>query len=231
MKEITIFLSTRNRLKLIKKTLDNIQQICPHHKVLVGNASSNTYFKEVSGIINSYSNTIEINYNPDPGLSVVYSELYKKIDTELALVWADDMKFLKNFDHLLNHFEEPNIHLVALPMIDDISAAPLTTSTGWPKDEYGCALWNTSTGRCSHHSITRVNYFKKFGDVCGTGDPNDVIDNFCHRHTTSSQRIWPQGPYVLHTRLDDSTRLNTVLGSGRFRFPSHASFKTPAERD
>tara|TARA_R110000744_G_scaffold142854_1_gene254629 strand:+ start:5530 stop:6228 length:699 start_codon:yes stop_codon:yes gene_type:complete len=231
MKQVTIFLSTRNRPRLIKKTLDNIRQICPQHKVLVGNASSPRYFKEVSDIINSYNNTIQVSYSPDPGLSIVYTELYKKIDTELAVVWADDMEFLREFDSLLPRFDNPNIHLVALPMIDDISSAPITTGNGWPKDKYGCALWATSTGRCAHHAISRVSHFIQFGDVCGAGDPNDVIDNFCHYHTSPPQRFWPPGPYILHTRIDDETRLNTVLGEGRFRFPTKASFSTPGERD
>ena len=231
MKEITIFLSTRNRPGLIKKTLENIQKICPQHKVLVGNASSNKYFEEVSKIINSYKNTMEIPYSPDPGLSIVYSDLYKKIDTEIALVWADDMEFLKEFDSLLPYFDNPEIHLIALPMIDDISDAPITTGGGWPKDEHGCALWMTSTGRCAHHAISRVSYFTQFGDVCGSGNPNDVIDNFCHKHTVPAQRIWPDGPYILHTRIDDETRLNTVFSEDNFRFPKYASYKKSEDRN
>ena len=215
MTNTTIFLSTRNRHKLIKKTLDNIQQKCPNFKVLVGNACSEDYIDEVSRIINSYDNTTEVKYNPDPGLSVVYSDLYNKIDTEFAIVWADDMEFLRGCESLISHFDNPNIHLLALPMIDDVNNATKSYPDGksWPKDEHGCAVWDTNSGRCSHHSITRVSWFKKFGNVCGDGNPNDVIDNFCHRHTSHEQRIWPNdGSYILHTRIDDETRLNIVLG-------------------
>ena len=229
---LTIFLSTRNRPKLIEKTLENIKAICPQHTVLIGNASSDGYFTEVSDIINSYDNAIEVPYKPDPGLSIVYSDLYKKINTELALVWADDMEFLREFDTLLPYFDDSNVHLAALPMIDDISEAPITTGGGWPIDEHGCALWQTGSGRCAHHAITRVSHFKQFGDVCGSGDPRDVIDNFCHRHSSKEQRVWPtDGAYILHTRIDDATRLNTVLAGDIFRFPSKASYSTSEERD
>jgi len=152
-------------------------------------------------------------------LSIVYSDLYKQIKTDYAIVWADDMLITKNTDTLLRHFSDPNIHLVALPMIDDISDAPSITAH-WPTDKFGCAMWNTPTGRCAHHSITRVEHFKKFGEVCGNGAPNDVIDNFCHRHTTPAQRVWPDdGDYVLHTRVDDSTRINTIFAKDKFRIP------------
>lgn len=227
----TIFFSTRNRPALLRKTLSNIEAGTSDCAVLIGNACSTKYLKETSEIINSHPNAQEIVYNPDPGLSLVYSDLYNHINTELAIVWADDMLFLQDPQSLFHHFQCSQTQLVALPMIDDISQAPLTTGKGWPKDKHGCALWNTPTGRCAHHAITRVDFFKKFKNICGSGKPHDVIDNFCHRHTTESQRVWPEGAYLLHERIDDETRRNTMFSSDNFRFPALAEYKTAKERE
>ena len=122
----TIFLSTRNRTSLLRKCLQNITEQTSHCQVLIGNASSSTHFPETSEIINSFPNCKEVSYKPDPGLSIVYSELYKLIQTPLGIVWADDMTFLKDPYPLFRHFNSTNTHLIALPMIDDISRAPAT---------------------------------------------------------------------------------------------------------
>ena len=105
----TIFLSTRNRTSLLRKCLQNITEQTSHCQVLIGNASSSTHFPETSEIINSFPNCKEVSYKPDPGLSIVYSELYKLIQTPLGIVWADDMTFLKDPYPLFRRWSSRNV--------------------------------------------------------------------------------------------------------------------------
>jgi hypothetical protein len=216
----TIFFATRNRPNMVYRTLENISRYCPNHTVLVGNSSSKKFEEETTKIITLFKSIIdveEILYLPDPGCANVYSDLFRRIKTELAIVWADDMFFTREHENLIQLFDNPEINLVGLPMIDDISSAP-SIKASWPKDKFGCALWDTPTGRCAHHSIVRSSYFQKY-DAVYTVDK--YIDNFFHENTTTQMRYWPSdGAYILHTRFDDETRFNMLIDEKTFRFPS-----------
>lgn len=214
----TIFFPTRNRPNMVKRLLDNIVEFCPNHVTLIGNCSSKDRIKETSDVVECYKDKIniqEIVFNPDPGCAKSYSDLFFSVKTELAIVWADDMLFLKNHEYLFDNFMNFSIQLIGLPMIDDVSASPLTR-TEWPKDKHGCALWETTTGRCAHHSIVRTSYFQKYSTVYTS---SEYIDNFFHNHTLPMMRIWPDdGAYILHTRIDDDTRYGMKIEEGIFRY-------------
>lgn len=236
MLNATVFFPTRDRPDFLGRTLESIETYCAGSIVYISNCSSKKYFKIVDETIDSFRDRITIKkfeYEKDPGTSVCYNDMFQAIETSLALVWADDMIFLKNVRYLYDIFEDPRIQLVALPMIDDISAAPSITAK-WPVDEFGCAIWDTATGRCAHHSIVRTSFFQQFENVYSV---DEYIDNFFHHATVPSQRYWPEGSYVLHTRIDDKTRLNMLIRDDTFRFyvghPGRGNFKytTREERD
>lgn len=217
--DVTIYFATRNRPIMVLRVLENILKFCPDFKVLIANCSSTGKFKETSDIIRGYSKKLDVReviFNPDPGVQEVYSQLaLDHVDTEFALLWADDVSFLRCPYSLLSYFDDFNVVQVALPMIDDIHLTK-TVSGAWPKDEFGCALWNTSTGRCAHHSILRMSYFQKFDKLYSLEDNGDP---WIHKNTHSQMRIWPNdGPYILHTRIDDETRQNMISEGNRFRF-------------
>ncbi len=204
-KDITFFLSTRNRADLLYSSLESIQNKCANSTVLVGNASSGEQLKKTSQVIASFKNAKEILFNPDPGICIVYNKLHEMITTPFGVVWCDDLQLIESIDSLLVNFDNENILLVALPMIDDVSHIP--GDLGWPTDKNGCALWNTPTGRCAHISITRTRHFQALGTVCGNGLHDEIIDNYFHKNTTKYQRIWPTDKaYVYHKRRDDETR-------------------------
>jgi hypothetical protein len=212
---ITFFLSTRDRPHILFNSLESIKKFSPESTILVGNASSKEFFEETSKVIKNYENAVEIPFAIDPGACIVYNKLHELIKTEFSIVWTDDVFLLKEVSDLLHFFDsDPNLLLVALPMIDDISEIESLESGTWKKDEHGCAMWVTSSGRCAHHSITRTEYFQKIGNVCGFGNNSDIIDNFFHNNTSETNRYWPNdGAYILHTRLNDNTRWNMVLNS------------------
>lgn len=225
--KVTFFLSTKNRPEILFKSLESISKFSPESPILVGNASTADFFEETSKVIKKFSKAFEIKFPEDPGVCIVYNKLYEMIRTEFAIVWADDIFLLREITPCLEHFRNnPEIYLVALPMIDDISLIAALDSSEWAKDEYGCVMWSTSSGRCAHYSITKTDYFQKLGNVCGLGNPRDIIDNFFHSNTSEKNRYWPNdGAYVLHTRFNDNTRWNMMFNSEKniYRF-------TPEER-
>ncbi|MBK22650.1 MAG: hypothetical protein CME70_01485 [Halobacteriovorax sp.] len=213
-KDITFFLSTKNRPVILDSSLKSIMQYSPGSSIIVGNASTGAMYHETSDIISLYKNTLAVNFSKDPGVSLVYNQLHDMILTKFCVVWCDDAVLMSPITTLLDHFEDPNILLVALPMIDNAEPHALPGNRPWPTDERGCALWQTPSGRCAHYSITRTKHFQKIGNVCGTGNATDVIDNFFHRNTNSSQRIWPNDKaYVLHNRVDDETRWQMMFNT------------------
>lgn len=212
-KDVTFFLSTKNRPTILDHSLKSIIQHSPGSKIIVGNASTGDMFHETSNIISLHENVKSVNFSKDPGTSLVYNQLHDMILTEFCVVWCDDVVLMRPITRLLDHFEDPNILLVALPMIDNPEPGSLAAG-GWPTDGRGCVLWQTPSGRCAHISITRVKHFQKIGNVCGTGNASDVIDNFFHRNTNGSQRIWPNDEaYVLHNRVDDETRWQMMFNT------------------
>lgn len=220
-KKSTFYLSTKDRNSQLINSLDSIVKFASSSKVIVANASTGQNFQETSNLIKSYSKlieVIEVPYENDPGLCFVYNDIYKLVDTEYAILWTDDAVLVKSIDQLLDCFTNDKILLVALPMIDDLTDYIFSGSEKpWPTDQFGCAEWMTKTGRCAHYSITKTKAFNT-RDVCGTGNPADVIDNFFHKNTNAEQRIWPSdGAYVLHKRITDVTRINTQFIKGEFR--------------
>lgn len=241
MFDLTVFFPTRNRPEILQKSLNSIMIYCPEAIIHISNNSTKEYFEQVEQVIQSFKDKLEIKqfyYENDPGCSVAFNDLFQKVETELALVWDDDVVFLRKINHLYEHFFDGNIQLVGLPMIDDISKAP-SIEQGWKKDQYGCAVWNTTTGRCYHHAITRTKYFQQWNCVY---TPTEYIDVFVHNHTQSNQRICLNEPaYLLHERIDDYTRANMLILSDVcgdvFRYPvGHKgrigyNFKSRKERD
>jgi hypothetical protein len=220
--EVTIFFPTRNRPEMVLRTLENIIEYCPEFKVLIANCSSKNKLRDTKEIIDFYNSKLDIKeviYDPDPGVEEVYSDLFLNyIKTEFALLWADDVLFLKKPHFILNHFLNFNINLIGLPMVDEVSFSK-TVSATWPIDHYGCVLWNTPSGRCANHTILRVSYFQKF-DKLYNYNAVEYIDGFVHNHTTKDMRVWPNdGAYIWHSRVDDETRFNMIIADGNFRFP------------
>ncbi len=230
---VTLYFATRNRPSMLRECLENVAEYCPKSKVLVANCSSENKMQESSAVIQKFPNVVEHQYCPDPGMVDSYNNLYDKIETEFSLVWADDMFFFRGVDELVRRFDDPNVVLIGLPMIDDLLYAP--SQDAWPIDQFGCALWIRNGHRCAHNSIVRMSYFAKFEKVF---TPDYMIDNFMHDKTAPDQRVWPtDGPYVKHLRVDDETRLNSLLTSDRFRYPvghrgrGGSTVKTVAERE
>jgi hypothetical protein len=217
MKNVTFYLCTKNRINQLIKSLESVRIYSPNSKIIAANASTGEKFEETSKIINSYENVTEVQFPIDPGMAPTYNQVYKMIDTEFAALWTDDVILLRPIDQLIHFFDNPNILLVALPMIDDLSSVTPADSRPWPTDQFGCALWETGSGRCAHYSITRTAAFRTH-NVCGNGELNDVTDNFFHRNTRPEQRVWPDdGAYLYHKRYSDETRINCQLVTGKSR--------------
>lgn len=217
VKRATFFFPTRNRVHSLEQTLNSIDRFCsPYSNVLVGNCSSGKDLQETSDLIKKYNFAKEVVYNPDPGMGVVFTELFNKIETEFGICFGDDNLMLKDVAHLFKHFDDDSrISLVALPMVDNTAMAP--SQEDWPTDQFGCVLWMTPTGRCANHVMVRVSSFEKSANLYG---PDWHVDNYFHNNTTCSQRIWPDdGAYIYHTRYDDDTRINSVIAGDVFRFP------------
>lgn len=222
--KITFYFCTKNRNYLLTSCLDSIAKFSPNSKVVLANASTGEMFHETSEIISKYKNVTEVKYEEDPGMCPVYNEIYKMVETEFAALWSDDLILLRSIDHLVPFFDDPNIMLVALPMIDDMSNCN-PDEPKWGVDEFGCALWNNSGSRCAHFSITRTGRFRE-SNVCGSGEPSEVTDNFFHNNTRSDERVWPgDGAYVLHVRFPDDTRINSQLTKGRYRHDENSKNK------
>jgi hypothetical protein len=221
MDRITLYFATRNRPHFVERTLQNLSLFLDDADILIANCSSAGKVEETSKIIDSYKSILNVReflYEVDPGVALAYNDLFQKVQTSLSVIWSDDMLFLREIDNLIEFFRDDDVRLVALPMIDDISGAK-SIQAGWPKDRYGCAVWDTPSGRCSNHTIVRQSHFAEYDNIW---PQDEMIDQFFHNHTKFEQRIWPDdGPYVVHTRIDDETRLNMILDSSinRFRFP------------
>lgn len=220
---LSVFFPTRNRDEYLEKTLEMITIFCPGALIFVANCSSPDKILETSNVIKSFENTKEIIMSPDPGLSVAYNKLFiESIYTPYCIWLADDTLFLKSVYNLLNYLEcNKNINLVGLPMIDNIDDLP-NEDLPWSKDEFGCALWlDKNKTRVAHYGILRTAYFKKIGKVVIIADENRFIDRFCNENTSFSQKYWPKdGAYLYHKRLLDDTRVNSIVGGSKFRFPS-----------
>ena len=215
-KDVTIFFPTRNRISLLERTLDSIEKYHSDIKVFVGNCSTKKYIDKVSETISRYNFAKEFIYYPDPGMGDVFTELFDKIETKLAICYADDVFLLRKIDNLINFFENDKIQLVALPMIDNIMNAP-SIKVAWSVDEHGCVLWDTPTGRCANHVMVRKSFFENHKNFFG---PGSNIDNYFHNNSTQEQRIYPNdGAYLYHIRYDDDTRINSVISGDTFRFP------------
>lgn len=227
-KDVTIFLATRNRNNLLPGVLDNIKEFCPDCYIVIANCSSEEQREETSTIISSSGkdlNIEEVVYEVDPGLIYVYADLFYAIETPLAMVWSDDTYFLEPLEPLLKSFDDPRILVAALPMIDDLRGLP--GSAGWPKDKQGCALWETPTGRCSNHTIARVEHFHKFQNMRDL-----TVDGYFHQYSYGpNNRYWPDYACMLHTRFADDTRKGCLLTPTRFRDQSRATPELIAARD
>jgi GT2 family glycosyltransferase len=223
LNNITIFLPTRNRLESLKKTLDGINKFVPTSHVIIGNCSSSKYLKEVGDLIKLYNNAKEIIYNPDPGASISYNNLFMdNVEDDLAIWLADDVEFIREIDNLVSLFDDEKINLVGLPMIDDLTSDS-NLGEGWPKDKFDCAIWINSFGcRVAHHAIIRTNFFKKHG----VADRDYPIDNFCDIRIGKKDRIWPEdGAYLYHKRVFDETRINSIYFEDRFVLPKEHIYR------
>jgi len=215
-KDATIFFPTRNRPLVLDKTLNSIGSFVPGCKVFVGNCSSKDNIKETSDVVSRYNFAEEIVFYPDPGMGDVFTILFDKIETKFAICYADDVFFLTEIGDLLNLFDNEDINVVALPMMDNTSNAP-SIAKPWPTDNFGCVLWQGPNGRCANHWIVRVSAFKDHGSFFG---PGHNIDNYFYNNSSQNQRIYPEnGAYLYHMRYDDDTRINSVISGDRFRFP------------
>lgn len=221
-KDVTFFFPTRNRPDLLERTLDALDMHCPDCTVLVGNCSSKKNMDIVSEIIGRYKFAKEFQYDPDPGMGDVFTDLFDRIETKYAVCYADDVFLMRNIQNLVDCFEDEDIMVVALPMIDDTSNAPSRT-TNWPKDEFGCVVWlMANNGRWANHVMVRMDYFKDHGIFFGYTKTNEPYNIDCYFHMASflNQRIYPNdGAYLYHVRYDDDTRINSVISGDRFRYP------------
>lgn len=218
--KISFFFPTRNRPEWVGLCLQSLLKFHPNSDVWVGNASAPGLIDKVSEIIAQFPKCHDVRYEPDPGTSFVYNDLFLKyVKTEYCVWLADDIKLLKELSHIIAQMDaNEKLNYIGLPMIDDMSSLQKVGWSGWPKDEHGCAVWYNNGIRVGHHAVIRSSHFHKIGVANSTQN----VDGFSHAacRNNPSSMIWPvDGAYLHHTRLLDETRINAVQWEGRFRLP------------
>lgn len=201
---LTIFLITRNRDEGLKNCLDSVvKNMTGEYVVLVANCSDNRFATEK--VISKYENAFSFRLDPTTPIHTCYNILVQSVVTEYFTWLSDDTILLRDIAPLVSKLNE-GYDTVALPMEDVITYINEVEHDPVVTDEHGCMVYYWKERRLANYSIVRTEEWKSRLTQTKPMQQIDLAINIFHKN-----QYWPDGKWLLHTRLMDETRKNRKL--------------------
>jgi GT2 family glycosyltransferase len=198
---LTILNITRNRDAELKKCLDSIAKVVTgEYVVLVANCSDD--WNKTAKLVSKYHNMFSFRLDPTTPIHTCYNLLVETVSTEYFTWLNDDLIVLQDLTPLIAKLSE-GYDTVALPMEDVITYDDKTKPE---TDEYGCMYYLWKGRRLANFAIVEAKTWKSRLTMTKPMQQIDLVLNM-----KFTNQYWPQGKWLLHTRLMDETRKNKKL--------------------
>jgi len=174
--------------------------------VLVANCSDDE--EATDSVISEYDNCFSIRLKPTDPIHHCYNVLVSAVATEYFTWLADDITLLQNLNPLLPILDDA-YDVIALPMVDVLTYKDFTSHGReiiQNNDFFGCRIIIHNKKRLANHAIVKS---EKYKILLSETTPYEQIDLRLHAHFNNA--YWPQGRYLHHTRIMDTTRKNRIL--------------------